>query len=75
MSVLPTGYQIRFEGVKRAIAFQNAHWEIMHQIQPNARAKVEATMKAYCERGPQDIPPQRFKFEMQYEQRRKDDED
>ena len=25
-------------------------------------------MKAYCERGPQDLPPGRFKFEQQYEQ-------
>lgn len=25
-------------------------------------------MKAYCESGPQNIPPQRFKFEMQHEQ-------
>ena len=65
--MLPTGFQIRFEGVKRAIAFQNAHWEIMRKIQPNARAKLEVTMRAYCERGPQDIPPQRFKFEMQFE--------
>jgi len=67
VSVLPTGFQIRFEGVKRAIAFKDAQWEVMGKIQPNARAKLEATMKAYCDRGPQDIPPQRFKFELQYE--------
>lgn len=65
--MLPTGYQIRFEGVKRAIAFKDAQWEVMTRIQPSARAKIEATMRAYCECGPQNIPPQRFKFEEQYE--------
>lgn len=65
--MLPTGFQIRFQGAKRAIAFRDAQWEIMSKIQANARAKIEATMKAYCESGPQNIPPQRFKFEMQYE--------
>ena len=65
--MLPPGFQIRFEGVKRAIAFKDAHWEIMNSTQPSARAKIEATMRAYCERGPQHIPPQRFKFEEQYE--------
>lgn len=66
--MLPQGFQIRFQGTKRAIAFSDAHWRIMETIQPNARAKVEATMRAYCDRGPQDMPPQRFKFETQYEQ-------
>lgn len=65
--MLPEGYQIRFEGVKRAIAFEDAQWEIMNRIQPSARAKIEVTMKAYCDRGPQNIPPNRFKFEFQYE--------
>lgn len=66
--MLPTGFKIRFEGVKRAVAFQDAQWEIMGQIQPKARAKLEATMNAYCASGPENIPPQRFKFEMQHEQ-------
>lgn len=65
--MLPPGFQIRFEGVKRAVAFEDAQWEIMSKIQPSARAKIEATMRAYCDRGPQDIPPQRFKFEFQYQ--------
>lgn len=66
--MLPTGFQIRFEGVKRAVAFRGAEWEVMGKIQPNARAKIEATMRAYCEWGPQDIPPQKFKFEFHHEQ-------
>jgi len=65
--VLPTGYNIKFTGVKRAIAFNDNHWEIMDRIQLKARVKIEATMKAYCDSGPENIPPQRFKFEMQYD--------
>jgi hypothetical protein len=67
VSVLPAGFKIRFEGVKRAIAFKDAQWEIMGKIQPTARARIEATMKAYCQSGPENIPPQRFKFEKQFE--------
>lgn len=65
-SVLPEGFTIRFEGRKRAIAFDEPHWEVMGEILPTTRAKIEATMKAYCENGPENLPPQRFKFELQY---------
>jgi hypothetical protein len=65
--VLPTGFQIRLEGSKRAIAATEEHWKVMAEILPKARAKIEATMRAYCDRGPQDLPPDRFKFEEQYE--------
>jgi hypothetical protein len=67
VAVLPTGFQIRFEGSKRAIAARDEHWKVMGEILPTAKAKLEATMRAYCDRGPQDLPPGRFKFEEQYE--------
>ena len=65
-NVLPQGFKIRFEGRNRAIAFDEAQWTQMSKILPAARAKVEASMRAYCENGPQNLPPQRFKFEIQY---------
>jgi hypothetical protein len=64
--VLPKGFKIRFEGSKRAIAFDAAQWAIMSEILPGARVKLEATMRAYCELGPENLPPQRFKFELQH---------
>ena len=65
--MLPSGFKIRFEGAKRAVAFNDAHWEVMQSIKESARAQIEVAMKAYCDRGPQDLPPQRFKFQFQYE--------
>lgn len=66
--MLPEGFEIKFEGRKRAVAFDSTQWTNVGKIQPGARAKIEATMRTYCELGPENLPPQRFKFEMQYEQ-------
>lgn len=66
--MLPKGFKIRFQGAKRAIAFDDSQWSVMDNILPSARAKIEAIMKAYCELGPENLPPKRFKFEMQFEQ-------
>ena len=66
--LLPDTYTIRFEGGARAVAFKNSYWKMMTKdILPKARAQLEATMMAYCKVGPDDIPPQKFKFEMHYE--------
>lgn len=64
--MLPKGFTIRFEGRQRAIAFDEAQWNVMGEILPETRVKIEAVMNAYCEYGPMNIPPQRFKFEMQH---------
>lgn len=66
--MLPKGYKIRFEGSRRAIAFDEAQWEVMNEILPETRIKMRATMQAYCDLGPENLPPQRFKFEIQYEE-------
>lgn len=64
--MLPSGFKIRFEGKKRAVAFDTAAWAEMSKILPDARAKIEAIMRAYCDHGPENLPPKRFKFETQF---------
>lgn len=66
--MLPKGFKIRFEGRKRAVAFDETQWSVMGNILPQARAKIEAAMRAYCDLGPENLPPQRFKFEKHYEE-------
>lgn len=65
--MLPKGFKIRFSGTLRAIAFDDRNWKAMQGILPQTRVKIEATMKAYCNMGPQNLPPQRFKFEEHFE--------
>jgi hypothetical protein len=65
-TVLPSGYTIRFEGRERAVAFDDDLWAEMSTILPEARAKIESIMRAYCELGPENLPPNRFKFQIQH---------
>lgn len=64
--MLPSGYTIRFEGRERAVAFNDELWAEMSAILPEARAKIESIMRAYCDLGPENLPPKRFKFETQH---------
>lgn len=66
--MLPKGFTIKFEGRERAVAFDDSLWATMGEILPKTRARIEALMRAYCEHGPQNIPPAGFKFEIQYEE-------
>ena len=72
--LMPDGYTIRFPGkdgppgAHGSIAFKEKHWKIFqNDLLHEARSKLQATMGAWCRRGPQDLPPQKFKFEQQFE--------
>jgi len=72
--LMPDGYTIRFPrkdgpaGVHGLIAFKEKHWKaFLSDVLPEARSKLQATMNAWCKFGPQNLPPQKFKFEKQYE--------
>ncbi len=70
----PDGYTIRFPkeggppGEHGSVAFKEKHWKMFQkEIKLEARAQVEAVMKAWCRFGPRDLPPQKFKFETHYQ--------
>jgi hypothetical protein len=69
----PQGYTVRFpkEGEEAAfygrIAFTQKHWKVLQKMDPHHRSQVESAMKAWAARGPVKLPPQRFRFEYQFE--------
>jgi hypothetical protein len=69
----PIGYKIRFpkEGSPPArhgtIAFKEKHWKVFRNVNPQARAQLTSVMRAWCDRGPKDIPITKFKFQEWYE--------
>ena len=72
MMDLPTAYTVRLSGKLRRIAFEDQLWEVFSEdIEPTARAKLQATMQAYCDRGPMLLPKTRFRFEGHFEKRGK----
>ena len=69
----PPGYTIRFpkQGSAPAkhgsIAFKDKHWKVFQAVNQEARAQVASVMRAWCDRGPIDIPHTKFKFQQWYE--------
>ena len=70
----PAGYTIRFPkvdgpaGQHGAVAFMEKHWKLFQkETAIETRAQMHATMRAWCERGPKDLPRTKFKFQETYE--------
>ena len=65
--LIPPGYTIRFPadggpaGEHGSVAFDDQTWKDFGNVDRKERAKLEATMKRWCQDGPANLPTARFK--------------